>query len=317
MGERTRIGWCDHTFNPWWGCQEVSPACDHCYARTWARRTGHDDLWGPGSRRRFFGDAHWREPIKWAARARAAGERRRVFCSSMADVFDNAEGLDEQRARLFELIDRTGDDLDWLLLTKRIVNAKRMLPADWLQKPRPYVWLGITTSNQAEVDRDVPRLIETPAVIRFLSVEPLLSPIDFHGRWVEHPNPAFHENWLERIDWMIVGGESGHHARPMHVDWVRLLRDQCEALGVAFFFKQWGEWISADQLPADHEITSKPTATWIESDGAWQFDTGTDVIQDGQHVRLGKDTNGNELDGQRHENHPMGRGRWVRQADSA
>jgi protein gp37 len=236
MAENSNIEWTDHTFNAWWGCDRVSPACDDCYAAAWAHRLGMDNLWLGD--RRFFGEAHWREPLKWARKAN--GTRPRVFTNSMADVFDNHEDVGPARWRLWNLIRKT-PELDWLLLTKRIGNARRMLPEDW-GRGYPNVWLGITVVNQEEADRDIPKLLEVPAAVRFLSCEPLLGPISFEGCWVAHPNPFIHENWLEALDWVIVGGESGKKARPMHPQWAYDLRDQCVAVGTGFFFKQWGEW---------------------------------------------------------------------------
>lgn len=160
----------------------------------------------------------------------------------MADVFDNA--IDPQwRADLFQLIEAT-PNLDWLLLTKRIGNVGNMLPVPFdFDKHYPNVWIGATIVNQAEAERDIPKLLDVPAAVRFLSMEPLLGPVSFEGMWVNHANPAMHENMLEALDWVIVGGESGPGARPMHPDYARSLRDQCEAVGVPFLFKQWGDWV--------------------------------------------------------------------------
>lgn len=231
MAENSKIEWTDHTFNPWVGCTKVSPGCDHCYAESWAKRAGRD--FSAATRTT---PANWKKPIQWNdAAAVKAGKRARVFCASLADVFDNA-APNEWRADLFKLIAAT-PHLDWLLLTKRIGNVIRMLPSDW-GDGYPNVWLGATVVTQAEVDRDVPKLIMTPARLRFLSCEPLLEEITFSGRWVPHENAAYHENFLERIDWVIVGGESGSHARPMAQQWAELIRYQCKALGVAFFMKQ-------------------------------------------------------------------------------
>ncbi|WP_321576941.1 DUF5131 family protein [Paraburkholderia atlantica] len=173
------------------------------------------------------------------------GRRQRVFCASLADVFDNE--VDPLWRRdlfdLFELIERT-PNLNWLLLTKRIGNVSDMVAharsRDWLAG-RDNVWLGATVVNQAEADRDIPKLLAVAARVRILSMEPLLGPVSFEGMfagsdWRDHTNA------LEALDWVIVGGESGHGARPMHPDWARSLRDQCAAAEVPFFFKQWGEW---------------------------------------------------------------------------
>lgn len=255
--ENTAIEWCTHSFNPWWGCDAVSPGCDHCYARTLATRVGARDLWT--GQRRFFGDKHWREPVRWNARAQAAGVRERVFCASMADVFDNHLEVHGSRQRLFRLI-RNTPSLDWLLLTKRIGNAWPMMlevmrRCHGGERPMENVWLGITVVNQAEAERDIPKLLATPAHIRFLSIEPMLEPIDLTGLWSKQvrqhglglPLPA---DMYAKLHWIIAGGESGHHARAMHPAWVRSLRDQCQAAGVAFHFKQWGNFLPADQREA-------------------------------------------------------------------
>src|SRR5690242_8701647 len=149
MGKDSAIEWTDHTFNPWWGCDEISPACDFCYAKAWARRLGMSELWE--GERRTFGEKHWSEPLKWNAEAARAGRRARVFCVSMGDIFDNKAPAAE-RERLWRLIEAT-PHLTWQLLTKRIGNAAKMLPEEWLERPRENVWLGATIANQEEADR--------------------------------------------------------------------------------------------------------------------------------------------------------------------
>lgn len=265
MGKDSKIEWTHHTFNPWWGCAQISPACDECYAMTLAQRFGK--WWGVDAPRRLFGEKHWREPVNLNASCERRGVRERVFCASMADVFDNHPDVMAPRAQLWDLIRRT-PHLDWLLLTKRIGNVRRMLPEDW-GDGYPNVWLGITVVTQEEVDRDVPKLLAIPVHFRFLSMEPLLEPIDFSGRWVEYENPAIHETWLERLDWVIVGGESGRKARSLRLWWVESIRDQCQAVGTAFFFKQWGEWAprgentmqKVGKLAAGRELSGR---TWSD-----------------------------------------------------
>ncbi|OFA00169.1 DUF5131 family protein [Duganella sp. HH101] len=232
MGKETSIEWTHHTFNPWWGCVKVSAACDHCYAETWAKRLG-EDVWGPKSDRRFFSEAHWKEPLKWDAEAKAQGVRRRVFCASMADVFENRPDLISHRLRLFDLIKNT-PHLDWLLLTKRIHLVKKQLPKGF-QFPSN-VWLGATVENQASVNKRIKYLLEfTSPSVRFLSCEPLLGPIDISNFLRKGPLGT-------RVDWVIAGGESGHGARPMEPHWPDDLRKQCSAARVPFHFKQWGHW---------------------------------------------------------------------------
>ncbi len=262
MGEATAIAWTDHTFNPWWGCERVSPGCDHCYAETFAKRTGHD-VWGHKADHRFFGDKHWNEPLKWDRKAREAGRQERVFCASMADVFQNSEDLVVERSRLFNLIAET-PNLTWQLLTKRPENVHRMAPPSWLRHGFPSnVWLGTTVEDQVRADLRIPRLLAIQEVrVRFLSCEPLLEAVDLSNylgiewmdalRMPEAPVSFRGEGgWgLEMfaamvgeppgIDWVICGGESGPGHRPFEADWARDLRDQCAAAEIPYFFKQHG-----------------------------------------------------------------------------
>ena len=262
MTANSKIEWTDSTFNPWLGCTKVSPGCDHCYAEALADRRLHSVKWGPGQARRRTSAAYWREPLWWEREHEAFmaqnGRRRRVFCASLADVFDN-EAPPAWRAELFALIGLT-PHLDWLLLTKRIGNVPKMLEQPGMPKDGlpPNVWLGITVVNQAEADRDIPKLLAVSAAKRFLSMEPLLGPVNV-SQWLrprQRPNadgyggdhgPGWTTDFTS-IDWVIVGGESGPNARPMHPEWVRSLRDQCVAAGVPFHFKQWGEWAPADVI---------------------------------------------------------------------
>lgn len=310
MAQDTAIEWCDHTFNGWIGCTQVSPGCDHCYAAFSTPARTQVVEWGAGKPRRRTSAANWKQPIYWdrkpfveCAECHWRGEarkildisgeaigwekqwcpncrrpklqeaRRRVFCASLADWLDN-EVPAEWLADLLDLI-RLTPDLDWLLLTKRIGNWQARLTAahqhvvrtigggtgeyaahplwalgmwiqEWIAGAAPAnVWIGATICNQAEADRDVPKLRRVPAAVRFLSVEPMLGHVDLFtastiGREANAADPRTAGSpW---IDWVIVGGESGRHARPMHPDWARSLRDQCAAAGVAFLFKQWGEW---------------------------------------------------------------------------
>lgn len=240
MAENSKIEWTDHTFNAWVGCTKVSPACDHCYAEGWAKRTGQGGLW-QGERRRTSA-VNWRKPLKWDAEAAAAGKRAKVFCCSLADVFDN-QADPVWRLELWLLIAKT-PNLDWLLLTKRPQNIRKMLPLDW-HDGYPNVWLGTTVENQAEADRRIPHLLGVSARIRFLSCEPLLGPIDLirvnNGfldslRGMAGRDPSVGR--CNRINWVIVGGESGHGARDMQEEWALDLLRQCEETGTAYFFKQ-------------------------------------------------------------------------------
>jgi len=285
MGE-TSIEWCDYTFNPWIGCTKVSSGCKNCYAsvHTFARVSGSRGLplWGPDAQRHRTSRANWREPLRWAARARAAWEafgavrRPRVFCGSLMDVFEDyvleskelkrLVNLDEWREDLWELIDAT-PELDWLLLTKRPENVLRMVPRAWVGFDQmtirdgaeshvwvapewpERVWVGTSVENQATADERISRLREGPAPVKFLSIEPLVGPVHLEYRWLMGHGA---------IQWVIVGGESGPGARPMHPDWVRSIRDQCQAAGVPFFFKQWG---GKDKAAAGRMLDGR---TWDE-----------------------------------------------------
>jgi len=260
MGENSKIEWTDHTYNPWWGCVKVSPGCQNCYAETFAKRTGHA-IWGPAAttHRRTFGDKHWQEPLKWNEDAVKAGERRRVFCASMADVFEEHPELPTERAQLWELIDKT-PALDWLLLTKRPQNINDMIPFVWSLAWPANVWIGTSVENQAAAAERIPVLATIPAEVRFLSCEPLLGPVDLTPWMGEREWPQVAPGVATRqgplIDWVIVGGESGPRARPIDADWVRSLRDQCAVTDVAFFFKQWG---GRDKKAAGRELDGR---TW-------------------------------------------------------
>jgi Bacteriophage protein gp37 len=330
MSENSKIEWTDHTFNPWEGCQKVSPGCDHCYAEARnARFAGGTAInWGPGAPRRRTSPANWRKPLQWnAAHAEflaAHGRRQRVFCASLADVFDNA--VDPQwRADLFDLIEKT-PNLDWLLLTKRIGNVLSMtsqtaqyrFDLECLEAPRlpENVWLGATIVNQEEADRDIPKLIDTPARVRFLSMEPLLGEVDISewlSFWCEDCNDT-HTSGIAGftgLNWVIVGGESGPGARPMHLEWTRSLRDQCAAAGVPFLFKQHGEWAPGS---GDFGIGRFETAA-IARDGrvvtggfdASKYPVGS-ASADGWSMvhRAGKKAAGRELDGRTHDEFPRG-----------
>lgn len=253
----TKIEWTDSTFNPWWGCEHVSPGCDHCYAEAQAKRFGHK--W---SDRRMFGINHWREPLKWNSMAASLKKRHKVFCASFADVFEDRPQLKLERTRLWALIALT-PWLDWLLLTKRPQNIKRLLPtrADYVAMnyeardladrddiavvptqahgmvdeplwPPPNVWLGMTAENQKWFDYRRKHLLSVPATVHFVSIEPQLTHVD--ARLAETENGR-------GIDWIICGGESGHGAREFKLEWARDLADQCTRAGVPFFMKQLGK----------------------------------------------------------------------------
>lgn len=226
MAGNTKIEWTDHTLNPWRGCQKVSPGCDHCYAEAITLRFKLAN-WGPGAERTRQSDKYWQQPFRWNKAAEKAGDRRRVFCGSMIDVFDNAAPVSE-RYRLWHVI-RTTPMLDWQLLTKRPENIERMLPMDW-GDGYPNVWLGISAEDQERYDHRWPILACMPAVVRFVSYEPALGPVGVMNGSGKYP------------DWVICGGESGPKARPMAAVWAQLVADECRQYSIPFFFKQWGRY---------------------------------------------------------------------------
>ena len=297
MGEQTAIEWTDHTFNPWWGCTKVSPGCANCYAESFDKRLGGNH-WGPAAPRRTFGDKHWNEPLKWNAEAERAGRRARVFCASMADVFD-ADAPEGALARLWALIRQT-PSLDWQLLTKRPERIQQSLPLDWGSRGYANVWLGTSVEDQKRADERVPVLAQVPARVRFLSCEPLLGAVDLTRIPVPTGKewPGWADLLREHVQWVIAGGESGPHARPMRTSWVRSLRDQCAREGVAFLFKQWGEWLPISQDDRDFmEIPERCASDFDANDPAQGDDFDT-------WHRVGKKRAGRLLDGRTHDEFP-------------
>jgi protein gp37 len=250
----TSIQWAYYTFNPWVGCEKVSAGCKNCYASvdTYARVSASRGLplWGPGSTRHRTKDANWRRPYTWNRKAREQREERarlatevpwqrpRVFCASLADVFEGRRELDAWRADLWKLI-KECTELDWLLLTKRPENVRGMVPEAWVERrtwgyPIPFnvppkwpshVWLGTSVENREQKAR-IEALREVPAAVRFLSIEPLLEDLGTLD--------------LAGIHWVIVGGESGPGARACDVAWIRDLVRQGRGAGAAVFVKQLG-----------------------------------------------------------------------------
>lgn len=328
MSDATAIEWCDSTFNPWIGCTKVGPGCDHCYAEADFDHRRHRVQWGAGNPRSRTSPENWRKPLGWNAGHEKFfaehGRRRRVFCASLADVFDNEVPI----GWFLDLLDliRLTPNLDWLLLTKRIGNWRTRLErarnyavtvphadelivwiSTWLaNEPPANVWLGATVVNQVEANRDIPKLLEASARVRFLSIEPMLGPIDIdramYGTGRRGCNAfGFTDGFGEEVmlNWVIAGGESGKDARPMHPDWARSLRDQCQSAGVPFLFKQWGEWAPTPMEALRHLGLSKYAhlPKTRESDIA-----GTKVLVNGKWVmypihRPGKKAAGRLLDG--------------------
>lgn len=305
---KTSIEWATDVWNPTTGCAKVSQGCAHCYAETIAKR-----FWGE----RKFTDVqchpdrleqplHWRKP-------------RRVFVNSMSDLFHKDVPLDFI-LRVWMVMARACD-YTFMILTKRpermLMFVNEYLPGTWglatmnmrlLDKPIPNVWLGVSVEDQRTADERIPLLMKTPAAVRFVSAEPLLGPVDLEiGMCTEcggcgiTAGHYFQEDGMDtcnacggsgkafdKLDWVICGGESGPGARPMHPDWARSLRDQCQAAGVPFFFKQWGEYCFPSQLlsyGAETYADEKDPSKWYQ----W---------------RVGKKAAGRLLDGREWNEYP-------------
>lgn len=282
MGENTKIEWTDATFNPIVGCTKVSDGCKFCYAKEMMDDRYHKVKWGPSGNRVRTSPANWEKPLQWDRAAKKAGERRRVFCASLADVFEDHPDWVEARRDLCVLIERTRN-LDWLLLTKRPENVNKFIEKStgryahaWLADCK-HVWIGASVENQEAAERRLPHLLNVPSSVRFLSCEPLLGAVNLglvNGVDGQINAP------VGKIDFVIVGGESGTNARPMHPEWARSLRDQCVAASVPYFFKQWGEWVSVEGLSGQ-----------LKEGRVFEFGDGCSMM------RLGKKATGRLLDG--------------------
>lgn len=315
MARNSAIEWCDHTCNFWTGCEHVSPACAGCYAESWAARAGR-----VFSERRRTSASTRSEPLKYQRDAprfyREHLRRQLVFVNSLSDWADN-KVQQSWRDDIFLMAKRCPHVM-FLLLTKRIGNAIKMLPADW-GNGYPNVWLGITVVTQAEAARDIPKLLRTPAQLRFLSIEPMIEIMFLRSLAIterirldclagqitasgipKEPREAYAAGDRDmhvidgiigrKIDWVIAGGESGGQARPSNVRWYRELRQDCQDTGVPFFFKQWGEWAPPDQVPVVGD--SKPLRARHE------------YIEDCYVMRFGKKLAGGQLDGKEHKAWP-------------
>jgi protein gp37 len=297
MGKQseTGISWTHFTFNPWMGCLKVSPACKFCYAESDRKMRGQL-LWGPEAPRQVTSAAYWKQPLKWDREARESGVRARVFCGSLCDVMEDFDGelinggccsgLQDIREWLYDLIEKT-PNLDWLLLTKRPQNYSRFLPKSWLEDLRPNVW-GMTTVESSQYLWRVNELLDVPFAVWGLSLEPLLGPVVLPDRFLR----------LGKRAWVIVGGESGHGARPMHPDWARSLRDQCVAAGVPFHFKQHGEWSPRGPSSLGYVVIDGVPTKRLTDTGQDGHILGSTGGNDVWMQRVGKKAAGRILDGQ-------------------
>jgi len=259
MSDRSAIEWTDATWNPirarnlktgriGWHCEHATTGCEFCYAETMNKRLGTSFPFKPGHRADieiFLDDEMLTAPLKWK-------RQRKIFVGSMTDLFADFV-KDEWIEKIFDTMLQT--DHTFQVLTKRPARMRqwvtRFLAPALLPRILENIWLGVSCERQEEADERIPLLLQTPAVVRFISAEPLLGPIDLIGTFARYQDTPGKRCAVplgrQLIDWVIVGGESGANARPMRPDWARLLRDQCAAAGVAFFFKQWGEFSYPNQ----------------------------------------------------------------------
>lgn len=268
----TMISWAHYTFNPWRGCVKISPSCRFCYAETDTKRWGLD-LWGKNAERAIT-KTTWRNPAKWNREAEQAGEMRRVFCASEADVFEDRPDLVDARNRTFDLVEAT-PWLIWMFCTKRPENIAK-LAARYSGGWPSNVWLGVTAETQRFANERIPHLIVHPVSVRFVSAGPTLGLVNMRRipvpggsglfydvlgkRWGE-PG-AWSEPMSRGVDWVITEGESGNKPgiRPSHPDWYRTMRDQCTATGVPYHHKQNGMWVAADQIELPNRFAGQDWA---------------------------------------------------------
>lgn len=328
MADHTNIEWCDATLNLWTGCTKVSDGCKFCYAENMRDNRLKLGEWGPSGTRREV--KSWRSTLeKISKRAKSENRRLKVFCQSMSDTFEGPETMGGEDSynwqtvrwlqdRLFEAM-WCHPELDFLILTKRPENALRYFEATYQSgyegQISPNIWIGTSVEDQKTADERIPRLLAIPAAVRFLSCEPLLGPVNLSSLCVQLHRVGETTEWLNtftgeveweyeysggkyyhetEIHWVIVGGESGPNARPMNPDWARSLRDQCQAAGVPFFFKQWGEWVSEMHNEANPHAqeTSDAFVKLIKNDA------GQVIDYEGVYMcRAGKKKAGRILDG--------------------
>lgn len=367
MAKDTKITWANNTFNPWIGCAKVATGCANCYAEREMEHHWKKVIWGPDGTRKRTSKKYWGQLARWNAEAAAAGTRPRIFCASLADVFEEFDGpimttegkqdiilgkdgrassnspsnprmtMDDCRLDLFEQIDRC-ENLDFLLLTKRPENVLRMWPAYRGERTighigpprRQNVWLGVSVAEQKDYDKNWPILDALRDLARFvwISAEPLVGPIKcnfksprvrcnfcgfVHGKF-DAPNcinckrriydVGLHE-LINDVDWMVVGGESGDKARPMKPEWATDLLSECRNAGIAYFFKQFGEWVS-EWHPASlaDNKRAEPNEAFVK---LIRDNDGRIVDYEGQYMfRVGNKAAGDLLDGKQYHEFPSG-----------
>ncbi|MBB3040177.1 DUF5131 family protein [Hoyosella altamirensis] len=311
MSDRTGIEWTDATWNPVTGCAKVSHGCDHCYAETIAHRFTGTKAYPNGFQVTLRPD-RLEKPLLWR-------KPRRIFVNSMSDLFHD-DIPDEFIAKVFAVM-AAAPQHTFQVLTKRHARMRSLLndhsfkvainlehhALDVVDDPEqawplPNVWLGVSTEDQKWADIRIPALLDTPAALRFISAEPLLGPLDLASTGLLAP-----DEFDRRLDWVVVGGESGAKARPMHPDWARSLRDQCNAAGVAFLFKQWGEWAPIPPVewkPGDSLVHTFGTTHKVGTAGLDAFNA---ELRRQSYLlrRVGKKTAGRELDGRTWDEFPQ------------
>jgi protein gp37 len=289
MGERSGIEWTEATWNPWHGCLKVSPGCKNCYMYTEKARYGQDPMLVVRSKTLF------NEPLKWV---RSGKPPKFCFTCSWSDFF--IEQADDWRAEAWQVIKAT-PEITYQILTKRPERIVAHLPADW-GAGYPNVWLGVSAEDQEYADKRIPLLLSVPAQVRWISAEPLLGPIDLEPYLGNREFVDFKQG----LNWVVVGGESGPGARPMHPEWARELRDQCTSVGVAFFFKQWGEYKPGSEL-RQHNTVVLHNGTVLTMDQAADYLKRYHMDFATVMARVGKKAAGAVLDGREWKEMPDGR----------
>lgn len=327
--KESKIEWTDYTWNPWIGCTKVSDGCKNCYAENLMDTRYKKVSWGKGKERVLTSEENWKKPERLDRLARKKGIRIKIFMASLADFFDD-EVPDEWRNKVMDLIEYS-TNIDWLIVTKRPENAYKYLKDNFAEMERDLkedhkdnqllalelydkyfnefrnkLWIGVSVENQKAADERIPILLDIPAKVRFLSMEPLLGEVNLNyiegdigiglhsydvlnGKNIHWDDGGNCTN-CPKIDWVIVGGESGHNARPMLPDWARFIRDQCQEAGVPFFFKQWGEYFPREQ----GEWNTSPLEDYYLADDRMP-----------EFVKVGKKKAGSLLDGREWKEFPV------------
>ncbi|MDV7211841.1 DUF5131 family protein [Azotobacter beijerinckii] len=341
MSDKTGIEWTDATWNPIRGCSRVSDGCRHCYAEAQAARIismdrGRGIPEGQGSYDGLLAKGgQWNGQIKVVESAMEQPQRwrkpRRIFVNSMSDLFH--ENVPEEVIQRIFAVMASAPHHTFQILTKRAERMREVLSskdARWIAEgqlaltregilkpgayhvtwPLPNVWLGVTVENQAAADERIPQLLETPAAVRWLSIEPLLGPVHIENYLCECPEDDDGAPYPGRIDWVVVGGESGPNARPMHPHWATSLRDQCLAAGVPFLFKQWGEWrppVTGESFSTAMGRAQRVPAFIVAQDGTVHCFKNEATASGGEVLlRVGKHAAGRRLQGELHDAYPTG-----------